>query len=111
MEQTTIPKITLTEKAAQKARQFLGKEKKKALRLDVLKGGCSVYTYEIGLESEPKEGDAVIEDQGIKIFVGKEGSVFMNGSTVDFVSSLNNSGFKIHNPNVKRTCGCGHSVG
>ena len=111
MQQTTIPKISLTEKAVSKLKHFLDKENKNALRLDVLKGGCSGYTYDISLQNVPKSGDIVIEDNGIKIFVGKEGSDFLNGSTVDFVSTLQDSGFKIHNPNVKRSCGCGHSVG
>ena len=111
MEQTTIPKITLTEKAAEKAKKFLEKENKKAIRFDVVKGGCSGYTYEISMENNPKKGDTEIEDKGVKIYVGKEGKEFLNGSEVDYFSSLQNSGFKVNNPNVQRTCGCGHSVG
>ncbi len=105
------PILTLTAKAAQKASEFLQKEQKKALRFDIKKSGCSGYMYAISLEHTPFEDDIVFEDKGVTIFVGKEGSSFLKGASVDFCSSLSESGFKIHNPNVKRTCGCGHSVG
>ena len=111
MKQEIIPKISLTDKAASKLKSFLEKEKKKAFRLAVVKGGCSGYSYEMSVEDNPKEGDIVLEEKGVSIFVGREGSDFLDGSTVDYFSSLTDSGFKILNPNVKRTCGCGHSVG
>tara|TARA_Y100000310_G_scaffold345268_1_gene463250 strand:+ start:9019 stop:9351 length:333 start_codon:yes stop_codon:yes gene_type:complete len=110
MEQTTQI-ITLTEKAAEKAKQFLEKENKKALRFDVEKGGCSGFRYDISLQDEPKQDDTQLEEKGIKIFVGKESLEFLKGSEVDYFQSLQDSGFKINNPNVKKECGCGHSVG
>ena len=112
-QQTKEVTITLTEKAAAKVKLFLEKEKKQnyGLRLGIMPGGCSGYTYDIGFEKAPKENDAIIEDKGIRIFMNPESIAFMKGSTVDFIDTLQSSGFKINNPNVKTSCGCGHSVG
>tara|TARA_Y100000310_G_C20660828_1_gene804671 strand:+ start:387 stop:707 length:321 start_codon:yes stop_codon:yes gene_type:complete len=103
--------ITLTDKAAEKAKYFLEKESKSAIRLDVKKGGCSGFMYDITLENQPQEEDIETNDKGIKIYLGKEGKDFIKGSTVDYFQSLQDSGFKIENPNVKKECGCGHSIG
>ena len=115
MEQQTKQEnpITLTEKAAGKVKALLEKENKKeyGLRVGITSGGCSGYMYEIGLEKEPKEDDVVIEDKGVKVFMNPQSIVFMKGSIVDYIETLQNSGFKVNNPNVKTTCGCGHSVG
>ena len=112
-QQTKEMIVTLTEKAANKVKQLLDKESKKdyGLRVGIIMGGCSGYMYDIALEKAPKENDVVLEEKGIKIFINPESITFMKGSTVDYLESLQNSGFKIDNPNVKRACGCGHSVG
>ena len=112
-QQTKELIIALTEKAAKKAKQMLEKENKKdyGLRVGIVMGGCSGYMYNISFEKSSKENDIVIEEKGVKIFMNPESIAFMKGSTVDYMDSLQNSGFKINNPNVKRTCGCGHSVG
>lgn len=114
MQQTkTENPIVLTEKASDKVKQMLKKENKDSygLRLGITMGGCSGYMYEIQLEKEPKESDLIIEDKGVKIFMNPESIAFMKGSIVDYKDGLQNAGFKIDNPNVKRSCGCGHSVG
>ena len=113
MQQTKEIIVSLTDKAANKVKQLLDKENKKGygLRLGVTPGGCSSYMYEIRLEKEGKESDMQIEEKGVKIFMDKESISFMKGSTVDYIDSLTNAGFKINNPNVKTKCGCGHSVG
>ena len=112
-QQTKEVTISLTDKAAGKVRLMLEKENKKdyGLRLGIIQGGCSGYTYDIGLEKSSKENDMVFEDKGVKIFMNPESIAFMKGSTVDYIETLQNSGFKINNPNVKTSCGCGHSVG
>jgi iron-sulfur cluster assembly accessory protein len=112
-QQTKEIIVTLTEKAANKVKQLLEKENKQeyGLRVGIIPGGCSGYTYDIGLEKSPKEEDIVMEDKGVKIFMNPASIAFMKGSTVDYIDSLQNSGFKINNPNVKTSCGCGHSVG
>ena len=113
MQQTQDLIISLTEKAAKKAKQFLEKESNKehGLRVGIVMGGCSGYMYDIGFEKSPKENDIVIEEKGVRIFMNPESIAFMKGSIIDYQDSLQNSGFKINNPNVKRKCGCGHSVG
>ena len=113
MKQTKEIIVSLTEKAASKIKQLLEKENKKGygLRLGILPGGCSGYTYDISFEKNPKAGDTLIEEKGIRIFMNPESIEFMKGSTVDYKDTLTNAGFKIDNPNVKTSCGCGHSVG
>ncbi len=113
MQETKEIIVSLTDKAADKVKMLLEKENKKdyGLRVGITAGGCSGYTYDISIEKSAKTEDHVIEDKGVKIFMNPESIAFMKGSTVDFVESLQNSGFKINNPNVKRSCGCGHSVG
>ena len=115
MQQTksTEQILTLTDKAASKIKYFMEKENKKdhGFRVGIAMGGCSGYMYEMGFEKSPRENDLVIEDKGVKLFINPESTTFMKGSTVDYKESLQGAGFKINNPNVKRTCGCGHSVG
>ena len=114
MQQTkTENPITITEKAASKIKYFMEKENKKeyGFRVGIVMGGCSGYMYEMGLEKSPKESDAVIEDKGVKLFINPESITFIRGSILDYKEALQGAGFKINNPNVKRTCGCGHSVG
>ena len=113
MQQTKEMIVALTEKAANKVKQMLEKENKKdyGLRVGIVMGGCSGYMYDISLDKEPKESDTVIEEKGVRIFMNPESITFMKGSTVDYKDGLQNAGFKINNPNVKRSCGCGHSVG
>ena len=105
--------VALTEKAANKVKALLEKENKQGygLRVGVVPGGCSSYMYDIGLEKEPKNDDIVIEEKGVKVFINPQSIEFMKGSTVDYIDALTNAGFKINNPNVKTSCGCGHSVG
>lgn len=112
-QQTKEIIVTLTEKAADKVKSLLEKENKQGygLRVGVVPGGCSSYMYEIALEKEPKNDDLVIEERGIKLFINPISISFMKGSTIDYLDTLQNSGFKVNNPNVKTTCGCGHSVG
>ena len=112
-QQTKEMIVSLTENAAIKVKQLLEKENKKdyGLRVGVVSGGCSSYMYDIGFEKAPKENDKVIEEKGVKIFINPESISFMKGSTIDYMQALQNAGFKINNPNVKSTCGCGHSVG
>ena len=105
--------VTLTDRAASKVKAMLEKENKEGygLRVGIVPGGCSSYMYEIALENEPKQEDMVIEEKGVKVFVSPASVAFMKGSTIDYIDALTNAGFKINNPNVKTSCGCGHSVG
>ncbi|MBI2660358.1 iron-sulfur cluster assembly accessory protein [Candidatus Woesearchaeota archaeon] len=112
-QQTNEIIVSLTDKAAEKVKKLLEKESKPdyGLRVGITAGGCSSYMYEIALEKEPKAEDTIIEDKGVRIFINPQSIEFMKGSTVDYLDTLTNAGFKVNNPNVKTSCGCGHSVG
>ncbi len=85
----------------------------KALRVAVLGGGCSGFSYEFALEATPREGDLVIEGAGAhggqRVLVDAESLPFLEGSVVDFKDELIGARFAIENPNATSTCGCGTS--
>ena len=110
----TMPKpltISITEDAANYARRFAGLEGKpdSNLRVGVKGGGCSGLTYVLDLVDEPDEGDKVIEDHGIRLFVDRKSYIFLAGTTLEYSGGLNGKGFVFNNPNAKTTCGCGTS--
>ena len=113
MQQTKEILVSLTDRAVAKMKLLLKKENKQGygLRVGIVPGGCSSYMYEIGFEKQAKKDDIIIEDKGAKLFINPQSISFMKGSTVDYLDTLTNAGFKINNPNVKTSCGCGHSVG
>lgn len=103
--------ITITDKAVKKVKEFLANEETKAagLRVYVAGGGCSGLTYGMALEEAPSEEDIVIEESGMKVFLDPASAKYMKGSSIDYIETLEASGFKINNPNVVSTCACGHS--
>lgn len=82
-----------------------------ALRVGVKGGGCSGLTYQLGFDGELKEGDTVIEKEGIKIYIDGKSLFYLSGTTLDFSDGLNGRGFVFNNPNATKTCGCGESFG
>lgn len=78
------------------------------LRLRVERGGCAGLSYAMSL-GQAQEGDVVVEQDGVKFMVEAASAGYLQGSRVDYEDSLNDSGFKIHNPNAARSCGCGTS--
>ncbi len=102
-------KITVTKKAAEKIKALINQEKKKALRISVVSGGCSGYRYEMELDDNAQGYDITIKDKGIQIFIDRASIRKLNGSNVDYIESLQGAGFKISNPNAKSSCGCGKS--
>ena len=103
--------LNVTDKAAEKIKTFLEQEKKQALRISVVPGGCSGFKYEMVLDDKSTEEDIVIEEKEIRLFIDKSSMIKLNGSNVDFVDSLQGSGFKISNPGAASSCGCGDSFG
>ena len=103
--------ITITDKAVKKVKEFLANEETKAagLRVYVAGGGCSGLTYGMALEEAPSEEDIVIEESGMKVFLDPASAKYMKGSSIDYIETLEASGFKINNPNVVSSCACGHS--
>ena len=80
----------------------------KGLRVQVAKGGCSGLHYEMALD-EKKEGDAVVERDGMQFFIDGDSIAYLRGATLDFNDGLSDAGFRVVNPNASRTCGCGSS--
>ncbi len=101
--------ISLTQHAADRARQFLDKEGGVGLWLGVKKTGCSGWAYVVKLAEEVKSDDIVFEDRGIKILVPAESLCFLDGSEVDFSTEGIGHSFQFRNPNVTDKCGCGES--
>ncbi len=105
--------ITLTKPAAAKLRQHLetGGRAGDTLRVKVTSGGCSGQRYELLFESQVSDLDEVLEQHGVRVLIDAKSAAFLSGSTLDYADGLNESGFKIVNPNAKTTCGCGESFG
>lgn len=109
--------ITISEKAALKIKQLVeglvlseveGKPENSGLRIKVMGGGCSGLQYKMNMDI-PNERDKVFEKDGARVIVDKKSFLYLNGSTVDYSEELMSSGFKIINPHVTGTCGCGDS--
>ena len=103
--------VTLTARAAEKVQQIRAEEKIQdgyALRLKVLGGGCSGFAYDLYFD-QPQETDQAFESNGIKMLCDQMSLMYLMGTEIDYVESLQGSGFKFSNPNVKSTCGCGSS--
>jgi iron-sulfur cluster assembly protein len=105
------PKFTITESAAKKLKELMAEEDKEGhgLRVAVMPGGCSGFSYGLDFEDEAKENDLVMEEHGIKLYIDKESLSMVNGAEVDYVDGLMEAGFKISNPNAQQNCGCGKS--
>ncbi len=103
--------VSVTPKAAEKIKEFMSQEAEKPqyLRVYVQGGGCSGLSYGMGFEKEPEEDDKVLEEAGVKLLVDSYSIDHLNGASVDYIESLMGSGFKINNPNVTKSCSCGHS--
>jgi len=104
--------ITLTQTAAEEAKRLIAKEQKPnlGLRVGVKGGGCSGFSYVLGIEeATPKQYDTVFEQEGLKVIVDAKSHLYLDGTTIDFKNSLMGGGFEFLNPNAKKSCGCGSS--
>jgi len=79
------------------------------LRVRVIPGGCSGFSYEMGFDDEKEESDQVFESDGVKVAIDELSYPYLDGSTLDFKDGLNGTGFAIENPNATGSCGCGQS--
>ena len=103
--------ITLTPSAITHLKELLaskGAVEASGLRLRVEKGGCAGMQYTMGI-SEQEPGDQVFPQGGVSVILDSESYGFLQGSTIDYIEALNDSGFKLENPNAVRSCGCGTS--
>ena len=108
----TTPIVTLTEAAAVKIRELQAEEPEgeaTVLRVAVQGGGCSGFEYALGFDRGAQDGDHELELHGVQVVVDPFSAPYLKGSTIDFLNGLQESGFKIDNPNVASACGCGHS--
>ena len=103
--------ITLTEKAAEMVREIAKAEQLEGqgLRIRVQGGGCSGFNYDMYFEDEVTDMDETFESRGITIYVDPMSAQYLDGTEVDYVETLQSSGFTFNNPNVSGTCSCGSS--
>ncbi|MBI4516346.1 MAG: iron-sulfur cluster assembly accessory protein [Deltaproteobacteria bacterium] len=102
--------MSLSENAARKIQALLAQQQKPecGLRVKVVGGGCSGLQYKMDIDTE-RPGDKIFERDGAKVFVDRKSFLYLNGTELDYSDGLMSSGFNLHNPNVKRSCGCGSS--
>jgi|ERR1700686_2251806 iron-sulfur cluster assembly accessory protein len=105
--------VNLTSTAVTKVKEIMGQQTPvpAGLRIGVVGGGCSGFSYSMSFENAPGVMDKVYTFDDLKVYVDATSAMYLNGCTVDFVETLEASGFKFENPNVKSTCGCGSSFG
>ena len=104
--------IQVTDSARDHLRTLLDDEGKLAthgLRMKVVGGGCSGLRYELSFDDERRETDTEVEAGDVKVILDEKSALYLVGTTLDFVDTLQESGFKIQNPNATGTCGCGDS--
>ena len=102
--------VTLTDAATRKLNELLSQQDGVlGLRISAVPGGCSGYQYGMAFAEASQDDDWVGEFQGVKVFVDPQSAGVLSGVQVDFVESLQATGFTIHNPNAVRSCGCGKS--
>lgn len=112
-EEEDLSTVTLTEKAAKKYKQILDEEGKTGwgLRFGERAAGCSGFEYFLDYAEKAKPGDLVLESQGVQIYIQSKSADRLLGCVIDYVDGLQGAGFKISNPHVKSSCGCGSSHG
>ena len=103
--------VQLTETAVGKVKEILDAQEPKpaGLRIAVVGGGCSGFSYSMAFENTPNMLDKTYQFRGLKVFIDQASMLYLDGAEVDYVETLEGSGFKFNNPNVKSTCGCGSS--
>jgi iron-sulfur cluster assembly protein len=103
--------VELTENAIRKIKEVLEgyDPKPKGVRISVVGGGCSGFNYSMNFENESGLLDKTFQYDGLTVFIDQASLLYLEGAKVDFVETLEGSGFKFDNPNVRTTCGCGQS--
>lgn len=106
--------IVITPRAAEEIRRIKTENNipdTHALRLGVKGGGCSGLSYVLAFDEKPREGDRVLEMEGLRVHVDSKSMFYLAGMKLDFSDGLSGRGFVFDNPNATRSCGCGHSFG
>jgi len=105
--------INLSDAATEQVRSFMDQEQvpveSGGLRVEILPGGCSGFSYRLNIEEQPLDDDIVTEVHGVRLFVDSFSAQYLNGVTIGYQSSMQGSGFTFENPNATGGCGCGSS--
>jgi iron-sulfur cluster assembly protein len=104
--------VTLTKRAAGKIKALMAQEpagEAEVLRVAIQGGGCSGFEYALGFDRGAAEGDHELDLHGVRLVVDPFSAPYLRGATVDYLETIQESGFKIENPNAVSACGCGHS--
>ena len=112
MSTTTQVNLSLTETAINEVKKFIEAESagpEAGLRIRVVPGGCSGFSYSMQIEDGPRQGDEIFDHNGLRVFVDMFSRQYLDGVQVDYVSSVMGSGFTFSNPNASGSCGCGSS--
>ena len=110
IQERTESIVSLTPAAAVKIRDLMASEEDvSVLRVAIEGGGCSGFQYGLGFDRGAQEGDHEFECEGVTVVVDPFSAPYLQGATIDFLTGLTESGFKIDNPNASASCGCGHS--
>jgi iron-sulfur cluster assembly accessory protein len=106
------PAVRLTTKAVEMVkltRDQEGMDASWALRVAVMGGGCSGFQYALDFDQQARPTDAVLEIDGLKVFVDPVSARYLEGVSIDYVFGPTGAGFKFDNPKATGSCGCGHS--
>ncbi|MEZ5305794.1 MAG: iron-sulfur cluster assembly accessory protein [Pyrinomonadaceae bacterium] len=105
--------IKVTSSAIEEIRKFMESEddlpETAGLRVRVVPGGCSGFQYSLNIEEVSRDGDQIVENEGVRLFIDMFSGQYLNGITIDYVSNMMGSGFTFENPNATGGCGCGTS--
>ena len=105
--------LSVTEPAANEIKKFMTSEdglpETAGLRVRVVPGGCSGFQYSLNIEEESRQGDFILNENGVRLFVDMFSAQYLNGVKIDYVSGVMGSGFTFTNPNATGGCGCGSS--
>ena len=103
--------FSVTTKAVNEIKKLLAEENipDSVLRVRVVPGGCSGFSYEMGFDDEIEKSDEIIEAQGVRVAIDELSYPYIEGGVLDYNDGLNGTGFSISNPNATGTCGCGTS--
>jgi len=110
IQERTDAIVSLTPAAAAKISALMAEETDvSVLRVAIEGGGCSGFQYGLGFDRGALEGDVEFECEGVRVVVDPFSAPYLRGATVDYLETIQESGFKIDNPNAVSSCGCGHS--